>query len=72
MDRPARDLPLAEKTKECQDKCGKTYGYRRVCIWLEREEVHHNPKNSFRSDEEIQSIVSYPKKKISQLWRTSS
>ena len=36
MDIPAWDLPLAEKIKECQDKCGKTYGYRRVHIWLER------------------------------------
>ena len=25
MDKPAKDLPLAEKIKECQDKCGKTY-----------------------------------------------
>ena len=40
MDTPARDLPLAEKIKECQDKCGKTYGYRRVHIWLERNGIY--------------------------------
>ena len=45
---PARDLPLAEKIKECQDKCGKTYGYRRVHLWLERENIHHNPKTILR------------------------
>ncbi len=28
----AKDLPLAEKIRECQDKCGRTYGYRRVHI----------------------------------------
>lgn len=44
MGTPARDLHLAEKIRECQDKCGKTYGYRRVHIWLERQGVHHNPK----------------------------
>lgn len=45
---PAKDLPLAEKISECQDKCGKTYGYRRVHIWLERKGIHHNPKTILR------------------------
>ena len=45
---PAKDLPLAEKIKECQEKCGKTYGYRRVHIWLERQGIHHNPKTILR------------------------
>ena len=45
---PAWDLPLAEKIKECQDKCGKTYGYRRVHIWLERNGIHKNPKTVLR------------------------
>ena len=44
MDIPAKDLPLAEKIKECQEQCGKTYGYRRVHIWLEKQNIHHNPK----------------------------
>ena len=44
MDIPAKDVPVAELIKECQDKCGKTYGYRRVHIWLERNGIHHNPK----------------------------
>lgn len=48
MDIPAKDLPLAEKIRECQDKCGKTYGYRRVHIWLERNGIHHNPKTILR------------------------
>ena len=48
MDKPAKDLPLANKIKECQDKCGKTYGYRRVWIWLERDGIHHNPKTVLR------------------------
>ena len=48
MDIPARDLPLAEKIRECQTKCGKTYGYRRVHIWLEKNGIYHNPKTILR------------------------
>ena len=48
MDVPAKDLPLAEKIMECQERCGKTYGYRRVHIWLERQGIHHNPKTVLR------------------------
>lgn len=48
MDIPSKDLPLAEKIRECQEKCGKTYGYRRVHIWLERNGIHHNPKTILR------------------------
>lgn len=48
MDIPSKDLPLAEKIIECQEKCGKTYGYRRVHIWLERNGIYHNPKTILR------------------------
>ena len=48
MDIPAKDIQLAEMIKECQEKCGKTYGYRRVHIWLERQGIHHNPKTILR------------------------
>ncbi len=48
MDIPAKDLSLANKIEECQQKCGKTYGYRRVHLWLERNGIHHNPKTVLR------------------------
>ena len=48
MDRPAKDLPLAEKIRECQSECRNTYGYRRVHIWLERNGLHCNPKTVLR------------------------
>ena len=48
MDIPAKDLPLAEKIKECQEKCGKTYGYRRVHIWLHNEGIDIDPKTVLR------------------------
>ena len=48
MDMPAWDLSLAEKIQECQNECGKTYGYRRVHIWLERNGIYRNPKTVLR------------------------
>ena len=48
MDVPAKDLPLAEKIRECQTECRNTYGYRRVHIWLERNGTHCNPKTVLR------------------------
>ena len=48
MDVPAKDLPLAEKIRECQSVCRNTYGYRRVHIWLERNGIHCNPKTVLR------------------------
>ena len=44
MERPDRDLPLAEQIKECQQEVKRTYGYRRVQIWLERKGIYKNPK----------------------------
>ena len=48
MDIPDRDLPLAEKIGECQKECGKTYGYRRVHIWLENKGLQCDPKTVLR------------------------
>ena len=48
MDVPAKDLPLAEKIRECQTECRSTYGYRRVHIWLEKNGMHFNPKTVLR------------------------
>ena len=48
MDVPDRDLPLAEKIKECQEESHRTYGYRRVHIWLERQGIYRNPKTVLR------------------------
>ena len=48
MDIPAKDLPLAEKIRECQEKVGKTYGYRRVHLWLHNHNVDVNPKTVLR------------------------
>ena len=48
MNIPDRDLPLAEKIRECQEESHRTYGYRRVHIWLERQGIYRNPKTVLR------------------------
>ena len=49
MDKPDKDAPLAHVIAECQQRCGKTYGCRRVQIWLEREKnITHNYKTIWR------------------------
>ena len=47
MNIPDRDIPLAEKTKECQEESHRTYGYRRVHIWL-GQGIYRNPKTILR------------------------
>lgn len=49
MDIPAKDMPLANLIKECQIAVKSTYGYRRVCDWLETQKnIFHNPKTVLR------------------------
>jgi hypothetical protein len=44
-DKPQHDLQLAQMISQCQQRCRKTYGYRRVQIWLMREKaLHFNQK----------------------------
>ena len=31
-----------------QERCYGTYGYRRVWLWLEQQNIHHNPKTVLR------------------------
>jgi transposase InsO family protein len=36
-EQPAKDLEVSKLIAQCQEECKKTYGYRRVRIWLIRE-----------------------------------
>ena len=47
-DLPPKELYLANKIAECQAESHRTYGYRRVHIWLEREKIFCNPKTVLR------------------------
>ncbi len=48
LSRPEHDAPLAEKIKECQVLTDKTYGYRRVQMWLQKQNIYRNPKTVLR------------------------
>jgi transposase InsO family protein len=48
MNQPAFDQELADKIAECQARVGKTYGYRRIHIWLSKQGVCRNPKTVLR------------------------
>ena len=37
LDTPKKDVGVAEMIRQCHRECGRTYGYRRAKIWLERE-----------------------------------
>ena len=49
LDRPEHDLELASIIREQQEKCDKTYGYRRMWKWLKKtKKIHRNPKTILR------------------------
>lgn len=48
MDTPAFDQALADRIAECQNRVCKTYGYRRVHIWLKKQRIYRNPKTVLR------------------------
>ena len=46
--KPEPDEALAKQIRQCQSRCDKTYGYRRVWQWLEKKHIHRNPKTILR------------------------
>jgi hypothetical protein len=48
LGRPEKDADLAKEIQTCQDAADKTYGYRRVWLWLNRKDIHRNPKTILR------------------------
>ena len=49
LDKPRKDKYVAEMIRQCHQSCHRTYGYRRVQIWLEREKgIHLNEKTVLR------------------------
>ena len=48
LGRPEKDADLAKEIQICQDTADKTYGYRRVWLWLKRKDIYKNPKTILR------------------------
>lgn len=48
LGQPEPDAQLAELLRSQQERCRKTYGYRRMWIWLEKQGIHRDPKTVLR------------------------
>lgn len=48
LGKPEKDADLAKEIQICRDTTDKTYGYRRVWLWLKRKDIHKNPKTILR------------------------
>lgn len=48
LGQPEPDAELAELLRSQQERCRQTYGYRRMCLWLEKQGIHYNPKTVLR------------------------
>ena len=49
MGKPSRDEPLSKLIAECQEGCNRTYGCRRVLLWLQQQKhLHYNLKTVLR------------------------
>ena len=48
LGQPEKDADLAKEIQICQDTTDKTYGYRRVWLWLKHKDIHKNPKTILR------------------------
>ena len=48
LGKPEADAELGRLIQEQQKHCRKTYGYRRMWIWLESQGIHRNPKTVLR------------------------
>ena len=63
MDKPSSENHLVEKIYECQERSHKTYGYRRVQIWLERQGIHKDPKTVLRLMQKYNLLSAVRRKK---------
>lgn len=50
MDKPEKDAGVAEIIRQCHQECGRTYGYRRVKIWLDRDFHAERPNQKWVTD----------------------
>ena len=58
-----KDRELVEKIRLCQQQTDSTYGYRRVCIWLDRQGIHVNHKRVYRLMEQYGLLAQIRRKR---------
>ena len=57
LGKPTSNSTLVELIREQQEKCDKTYGYRRMWKWLEKvKKIHRNPKTILRIMKEYELL----------------
>lgn len=48
LGKPEKDVTLAKMIVEQRERSLRTYGYRRMWLWLEKQGIHRNPKTVLR------------------------
>ncbi len=48
LDRPEKDAALAETIAQQRERSFRTYGYRRMWLWLKSQNIFRNPKTVLR------------------------
>ena len=48
LGRPEKDADLAEVIAQQRERSFRTYGYRRMCLWLKSQNIFRNPKTVLR------------------------
>lgn len=48
LNKPEKDAELAQIIFQHQKHCFQTYGYRRMCLWLQSQQIYRNPKTILR------------------------
>ena len=60
LDRPEKDAALAETIAQQRERSFRTYGYRRMWLWLRSQNIFRNPKTVLRIMKKYGSAVRNP------------
>ncbi len=63
MDKPDRDIEIAELIRDCQEQTHYTYGYRRVQIWLDTKKNIYRNRNTVLRIMQKYSLLSKVRRK---------
>ena len=73
LGQPAHDAEFAAIIHEQQEKCDKTYGYRRIWKWLKKtKKIYRNPKTILRIMKKYELLYGTSSKRTSPVTRCVS